>query len=227
MNFEERLLMELKTEIASRGEAKRRRSTPRRLLAAAAVAGIAAAAVITVPFLTGSETPASAVTENADGTVTLKLNEFRNPDQVEADLAKLGVTADISYVKPGTRCHGDRGKSVPTPSFTPQELKSKDPKVRKWITETMLNSQTGRAIKSGIGGIQISPKYIKPGQTAVIEIVENDDQTSGPEKPRVVWKFGGLLIDGPVKPCRIIEDPNWDKMPDPKKHPEAYPPVGS
>jgi hypothetical protein len=129
--------------------------------------------------------------------------------------------------KPGTWCHADRGKSVPTPQFTKEELLSKDPKVKQRIREEMDNSQNSKAIKSRNGGIQISSKYIKPGQTAVIQIVQNDDQTSGPEKPRVVWQFGGLLIDGPVKPCWIIEDPNWDKMPDPKKHPEAYPPAGS
>jgi RNA polymerase sigma factor (sigma-70 family) len=54
--------------------------------------------------------PAYVVTKNTDGTITLKINEFRDPDQVESDLAKLGVTADVSYVKPGTRCAPDRGQ---------------------------------------------------------------------------------------------------------------------
>ncbi|GAA3256217.1 hypothetical protein [Nonomuraea helvata] len=226
MNFKEHTLMELKAEIVARNKARRLRIR-RRLLAGGAVAAIAAATAVAVPILTGSETPAYAVTKNTDGTITLKINEFRDPDQVEEDLAKLGVTADVSYVKPGTRCAPNRGDADLGPSFSKEELKSKDPEVHKRIREALANSANGKTFKLGGGQVRISPQYIKQDQTAVMEFTENADQTSGPEKPRVLWGFSGYLVTGPVKPCKVIADPSWDKMPDPKTNPEAYPPPGS
>ncbi|MFD1542447.1 hypothetical protein [Nonomuraea guangzhouensis] len=226
MNFKEHMLMELKAEIVARNKA-RRQLVRRRLLAGGAVAAIAASAAIAVPLLTGSETPAYAVTKNTDGTITLKINEFRNPDQVEKDLDKLGVTADVSYLKPGTRCADGRGEGEGAASFSKEELMSKDPAVKKKIEEAIANSPNGKTFKLGKGQVQINPRYIKHGQTAVMQFTENADQTSGPEKPRALWEFGGYLVTGPVKPCKVIADPSWDKMPDPKTNPEAYPPPGS
>ncbi|MFI6814230.1 hypothetical protein ACIBG7_17580 [Nonomuraea sp. NPDC050328] len=218
--------MELKAEIVARNEARRLRIR-RRLLAGAAVAGIAAAAAVAVPFLNGAGTPAYAVAKNADGTITLKINEFRDPAQVEKDLAALGLTADVSYVKPGSRCAPDRGETDSGPSFSKEELASKDPEVRKRINAAIDNSPNGKAFKMGGGEVRIRPQHIKPGQTAVMEFTENEDQTSGPEKPRALWQFSGYLVTGPVKPCTVIDDPSWSQMPDPKTNPEAYPPAGS
>ncbi|MEV2267054.1 hypothetical protein [Nonomuraea africana] len=226
MKFEEHVLMELKAEIVARNNA-RRMLVRRRLFTGAAVAGIAAAAVVVVPFLNGSETPAYAVTKNTDGTITLKINEFRNPSQVEKDLAELGLTADVSYVKPGTRCAPDRGQTDAGPKFSKEDLMSKDPEVRKRIREAIENSPNGKAFRMGGGQVRINPQHIKPGQTAVMEFTEDEDQTSGPEKPRALWQFSGYLVTGPVKPCQVIDDPSWTKMPDPKTNPEAYPPPGS
>ncbi|MFG1687922.1 hypothetical protein ACGFNP_47785 [Nonomuraea sp. NPDC049269] len=226
MNFKEHVLMELKAEIVARNKA-RRLLVRRRLLATGAVATIAATAAVAVPLLTGSETPAYAVTKNTDGTITLKINEFRDPDQVEKDLAKLGVTADVSYVKPGSRCAPGRGEGEGAASFSKEELKSKDPKVQKRIEEAIANSPNGKTFKMGRGQVRINPQYIKPGQTAVMEFTENADQTSGPDKPRVLWGFSGYLVTSPAKPCKVIADPSWDKLPDPKTNPEAYPPPGS
>ncbi|MEV6860541.1 hypothetical protein AB0M44_06010 [Streptosporangium subroseum] len=226
MKFKEHVLMELKAEIVARNKA-RRLLVRRRLLAGAAVAGIAAAAAIAVPFLNGSGTPAYAITKNTDGTITLKINEFRDPAQVEKDLAALGLTADVSYVKPGTRCAPDRGHTNVGPSFSKEEINSRDPEVRKRIQEAINNSPNVKAIKMGGGEVRISPQHIKPGQTAVMEFTENEDQTSGPEKPRALWQFSGYLVTGPVKPCEAVDDPSWSKMPDPRTNPGAYPPPGS
>ncbi|MET7330476.1 hypothetical protein [Nonomuraea sp. NPDC005650] len=226
MNFKEHVLMEIKAEIVTRNKARRLR-VRRRLLAGAAVAGIAAAAAVSVPFLNGSGTPAYAITKNTDGTITLKINEFRDPAGVEKDLAALGLTADVSYVKPGTRCAPGRGDSDFGPSFSKEELLSKDPAVKKRIREAIENSPNGKAFRLGRGEVRINPQHIKPEQTAVMEFTENADQTSGPEKPRALWSFAGYLVTGPVKPCKVVEDPSWDKMPDPKTNPEAYPPPGS
>jgi hypothetical protein len=226
MKFEEHVLMELKAEIVARNKARHLR-VKRRLAAGAVVAGLAAAAAVAVPYLNGSETPAYAVTRNTDGTISLKINEFRDPAQVERDLAAVGLTADVSYVEPGTRCAPGRGASDSGPSFSKEELKSKDPQVQKRIREAIMNSPNSLAFKPGRGEIRIDPRHIKPDQTAVLEFTENEDQTSGPEKPRALWQFSGYLVTGPLKPCKVIDDPSWDRMPDPKTNPEAYPPPGS
>ncbi|MEV4398418.1 hypothetical protein [Nonomuraea sp. NPDC049607] len=225
MNFKEHVLMELKAEIEARNGARSRR-TRRRLLTGTAVAAVLAAAAVATPFLNGSDTPAYAVSKNTDGTITLKINEFQDPGQVEKDLAALGLPADVSYLKPGTRCAPDRAPADAGPSFTKEELQSKDPAVHERIRKAIENSPNAKTFRLGNGQVQIDPKRIKPGQTAVMEFTEDDDQTSGPEKPRALWQFGGFVVDGPAKPCKVIDDPSWDQMPDPKKHPEAYPPSG-
>ncbi|MEU6999568.1 hypothetical protein [Nonomuraea sp. NPDC046570] len=206
MSFEERLLMELKTEIAAR--AGRRRFSRGRLLAGVGLAGVAAAAAIAIPLLTGTAAPAYALTPNGDGSITLKINEFKNPDQVEKDLKGYGVTADVTYVKPGTRCGGERGDMLPPRTGD----------VGEWEKSVHF-----KAARPSQGTVIITPRYIGPGQTLVLEITQNDDQTSGPEKPRALWQFSGRLIQGPVKPCEVVEDPSWNDL----GGPEGQPPAGS
>ncbi|WP_433245753.1 hypothetical protein ACQPYK_44000 [Streptosporangium sp. CA-135522] len=221
--------MELKAEInerAARGPV--RRPMRRRLLAGVAVAGIAAAAVVAVPLITGSESPAYALTRNGDGSITLKINEFRDPDQVEKDLADLGVKADVSYVEPGKRCAPDRFRLIGEPTFTPEELKSKDPAVKRRVLKAIDDTPSRRAYDTVPGGgLRIYPDRIKPEWKVVMEFAENEDQTSGPEKPRVLWQFSFQVTDGPVKPCVIVDDPSWNDIGDPVKNPEAFPPAGS
>jgi hypothetical protein len=55
-------------------------------------------------------------------------------------------------------------------------------------------------------GITLHPEFIKPGQIVMIEINENP-ATPDPGHPEVLWQFTGQLTDGPVKPCRIVDDP--------------------
>ncbi|MFI7708158.1 hypothetical protein [Nonomuraea sp. NPDC049480] len=206
MNFEEQILMELKAEIAARNE--RRRRTGRRLLAGAAVAGLAAVAAVAVPMLTGSETPAYALTQNSDGTIRVLVNEFRDADRLERDLGAMGVTADVTYVKPGKWCKPDRGQIVGGDSTTHED----------WRKTTSY-----KAAQPATKGIEINPRYIGKGQTLVLEFTENADQTSGPEKPRALWQFSARVMSGPVKPCVVIDNPSWN---DPGG-PEAQPPAGS
>ncbi|MER7211264.1 MULTISPECIES: hypothetical protein [Streptosporangium] len=216
--------MELKTEMSERmARGPVRRPMRRRLLTGVAVAGLAAAALVAVPMVMGTESSAYALTENPDGSITLKINEFRNPDQVERDLADLGVKADVSYVRPGKRCAPGRFTTIDEPSFTPEELRSKDPGVRKRVLEAMEGTPSRQAYDTVPGGgLKIYPEKIKPNWTVVMEFTENDDQTSGPEKPRALWQFLFQVTDGPVKPCVVIDDPSWDVI-----GPEGLPPAGS
>ncbi|NUR87510.1 MAG: hypothetical protein HOY71_25800 [Nonomuraea sp.] len=100
MSFEERLLMELKTEIGRRGRR-------RRLLRGGLVASLGAvAAGVAVPLLIGTATPAYAITKNPDGTILVQVKEFRDADRLERDLKGAGVRADVRYLQLGTRCAG-------------------------------------------------------------------------------------------------------------------------
>ncbi|GAA3424684.1 hypothetical protein GCM10018953_18670 [Streptosporangium nondiastaticum] len=229
MNFEERLLMELKTEMNERAARRPARSPLRRRLpAVVAVAGVAAAALVAVPMITGTENAAYALTRDPDGSIVLKINEFRDPEQVERDLAELGVKADVSYVKPGKRCAPGRFSTIGEPRLTPGELGSKDPAVRDRVRKAIENTPSARAHDTVPGGgLRIYPDRIKPDWTVVMEFTENEDQTSGPEKPRALWQYLFQVTDGPVKPCALVDDPSWDAPIDPLKNPEAFPPAGS
>ncbi|MET9344167.1 hypothetical protein [Nonomuraea sp. NPDC003804] len=207
MSFEEHLLMELKTEIAERNQ--RRRRVGRRLAAGAVVTGLAAAAAIAVPLLTGSETRAYAVTRNADGTIRVEVNEFRDADKLERDLRAMGVAAKVDYVKPGKMCSRDRGEIVD------------GQKASTW--KEWRKSVSYKAARPRGAGVDVDPAYVAKGNTLVLEFTENDDQTSGPEKPRVLWRFSGTVVKGEPKPCVIVDDPEWNDL----GGPEAQPPAGS
>ncbi|GAA2283601.1 hypothetical protein GCM10010149_30870 [Nonomuraea roseoviolacea subsp. roseoviolacea] len=206
MSFEERLLMELKAEVAARGAEHRRRMTVRRLFAGAAVAGVAAAAAVAVPLLTGTESPAYAVTKNTDGTIRVQIKEFRDADKLEADLARMGVTADVTYLKAGTWCKGDRGEIAGGDAKTPEE----------WD-----KSISGKAIRNVKGGVDIDPKYLGKNRTAVLMYAEDQKPTAS-KKPSVLWQFGGYVVEGPVAPCVVVKNPSWNDVDG-----QGQPPAGS
>ncbi|MGW5261498.1 hypothetical protein ACWEQG_11005 [Microbispora sp. NPDC004025] len=206
--FEDRLLAELKAEIVAREArthvpAVRRIARPRFLAGAA----IAAAAAVAVPLVVGQQTPAYALTKNPDGSINLKINEFRDPDQVERDLAKMGVPADITYLPLGKKCADGRAPFVAgdDASFTKEEIKSDDPAVRARVRKKIENLASSRAIQPK-NGITIHPEFVEPGQVVLIEINENPVRRDA-EHPGVAWQFSGRLTDGPVKPCRVVDDP--------------------
>ncbi|GAA3154136.1 hypothetical protein [Nonomuraea roseoviolacea] len=209
MSFEERLLMELKAEVAARGAEHRRRMTVRRLFAGAAVAGVAAAAAVAVPLLTGTESPAYAVTKNTDGTIRVQIKEFRDADKLEADLARMGVTADVTYLKAGTWCKPDRGQVAGGEAKTPEEYD---------------RSISGKAIRPVKGGIDIDPKYFGGNRTAVLMYAERvkDEQVGQALKPHVLWQYAGFVVEGPVKPCVAVKNPTWDDVDG-----QGQPPAGS
>jgi hypothetical protein len=77
-----------------RDEPHRRR---RPSLASGGALGLAAIAILLVVAITGgtSPSPAFAVTDNPDGTVTLTIRELTNRAAVNAKLAQLGVRARV------------------------------------------------------------------------------------------------------------------------------------
>ncbi|MEU6727430.1 hypothetical protein ABZ917_27330 [Nonomuraea wenchangensis] len=126
-SFEERLLSALKTEITTRtADDMTTTSTPpaldgplggrpggrlggRRL--AVAVAGVAAAAAAVVTLnATVLQGPAYAVTEAPDGTVSVRISAFTDPDGLEAELGRHGVKAVVDYLPEGRTCRPERGR---------------------------------------------------------------------------------------------------------------------
>ncbi|MFO7249507.1 MAG: hypothetical protein DIU60_001990 [Actinomycetes bacterium] len=193
----------------------------RRLAVGGALAGLAAAAGFAVPALVGTDTPAYALTKNPDGSINLQIHEFRDPDQVERDLAKLGVRADITYLPLGKRCGNSRGRLAPEDDVKiPLEmLNSKDPKVREEVWKRLDSRASARAVRAK-NGITIYPEHIKPGRTVVLEVMENSAEPDG-DRPRVLWQFGSRLVVGPVAPCQVVDDPTAHEIGD------ATPPPGS
>ncbi|MEV4379308.1 hypothetical protein [Streptosporangium sp. NPDC049644] len=117
-NFEERLLSALKEEITTRrAEENMTVRTPvrhvpnRRFLGlSAAVAGVAAATTGTLILFGGAGTPAYAVDRGADGSVEVRINEFRDPGELQAELADAGVRAVVDYLPDGQTCRPSRGE---------------------------------------------------------------------------------------------------------------------
>ncbi|MEU6718549.1 hypothetical protein ABZ897_44395 [Nonomuraea sp. NPDC046802] len=111
-NFEERLLAALEDEITTRtaGNEMTMTTPARRRYAglSAAVAGVAAATTAVVMLTSGS--PAFAVTTSADGTINVRISEFRDPEGLEAELGRAGVKAVVDYLPEGQTCKGPRGE---------------------------------------------------------------------------------------------------------------------
>ncbi len=111
--FEERLETELVRVVEARtpqARGVRRRAWRLRL---GAVAGVAAAAVAVPLVLSGGGggTPAYAVVEHPDGTLTVTINDTRNPAELERKLADYGVTSKVTagaYCRPVGSPQGSR-----------------------------------------------------------------------------------------------------------------------
>lgn len=184
MNFEEKLLVELKSEMDDRAIQETtgapRRITGRRVAAGAAITGVAAVAAVAAQVATGTAAPAYAITSNPDGTVTVKINEFRRPDRLQADLAARGIRTQITYLAPGENCAADPfpGRRGPSTDHAAWPIQVTDRNEYKVV-----------------------PHLLGPDQTLVVRFKENPRRTSA--------VLGFWLGAGPVKPCTIVNGPVW------------------
>ncbi|MFC4532596.1 hypothetical protein [Sphaerisporangium dianthi] len=150
------------------------------------VLAAAAALAVAVPVLTGGGTPAYAVSRNPDGTITVKINEVRNPKALEADLNALGFDAVVDYVPQGKQCEDPRSDFL-----LPREETYEPPDGRPLVIT--------RGVTGAEWGFVFDPGALDDGQTAVLEFTlgENDDESiSG------VW---ARISNGPVKPCVLVD----------------------
>jgi hypothetical protein len=123
--FEERLLAELRRVVAegpspagAEASAARRPARPwrrRPLALAGGLAAVAAVGGVAGVALNGDDDAAWAVTPNADGTVTVKIDSLSDADGLERKLAAAGVPALVQFLPAGKACADARGTGGPFP----------------------------------------------------------------------------------------------------------------
>ncbi|GAA4234141.1 hypothetical protein FHR32_002787 [Streptosporangium album] len=187
-NFEERLLSALKEEITTRTSEENiavqtpvRRGPNRRLLGlSAVVAGAAAAVTVAFTLFGGAGTPAYAVDKGADGSVGVQINEFRDPDELEAKLGAAGIKAVVDYLPAGQTCQQSRGE----------------------------HAATGGQMQIGVGrdgkgiAFTIGKGQIGSDQTLVLAI---SIDRAGVDKPPVATSL--QVVKGSVAPCETTALP--------------------
>ncbi|QYC44804.1 hypothetical protein Nocox_36250 [Nonomuraea coxensis DSM 45129] len=159
-------------------------SRPRRKLLRTGVLapalGLAAAAAVALPLLFGG-TPAHAVAKNPDGTISITLNEAKDPKALESDLRRMGYNIVVDYLPEGKKC-ATRPRGT---TWVPKE------EAPLSVFPPTVDTE----------GFQIDPQQIKPGQTGVLEFAVNEN----PELGSVVAGIWARVSNGPVAPCDLID----------------------
>ncbi|MEU0480438.1 hypothetical protein ABZ260_14780 [Streptosporangium sp. NPDC006013] len=142
----------------------------------------AAALAVAVPVFVSGGTPAYAVAQNPDGTISIEINEIRDPKKLEADLNALGFRAVVDYVPQGKQCADPRSDNL-----LPREETYEPADGRPLV---LINKET----PSGLGFV-FDPGTLDEGQTAVLEFNIGEPTLS-------IW---ARISDGPVKPCVLVD----------------------
>ncbi|MEU4550000.1 hypothetical protein [Nonomuraea dietziae] len=181
-NFEERLLSALKDDMASENlvtVTPARRGHGRLLGLAAAVTG--AAAATTLVLYGGTASPAFAVEKQADGSIEVRISEFRDPEDLERRLRDENVNADVTYLPAGQTCKAPRGRA----------------KASGGRFEASIGSIEG-------GGIvfKIKQGEITAGQTLVMTISSDPEHLDRPPAGMALE-----VVEGTVGPCEVVPMP--------------------
>lgn len=182
--------MDLKAEIERRAARRRRH---RRLYTGGAVAAVAAAVTLAVPSLTVA--PAYAVSTNADGTVRVEINEFKDADKLERDLMANNVRADITYLPPGKLCQSDRGKKRPDGGPPPMSVAS----------------NAVARIRRG-GGLDINPRLLGKDETLLLVFSGQSEYPADWPKDKPRWVMKADIVVGPVAPCVPVDNPSYYRV---------------
>jgi hypothetical protein len=186
MTFEDRLLLELKQHVADRPAPAPRR-VGRIAIPSAVLAAIAAAAVLIVSA--GGES-AYAVESQADGTISVTINDLSDAAGLEAKLREAGVPADVDYAEHIAACKLVPGEQTAAagsdagPSFSPQG-EAPPPGAARAMTLSI------RSDKDGSTTFSIDPGLIQAGQslrittagttaTSVMVAIVRDGETPPP-----------------------------------------------
>ncbi|QCX26498.1 hypothetical protein [Nocardioides jishulii] len=183
-SFESSLLTELQAQVALNEAAAPARKRRGRTVLGVSLGGLVAAGVTALGVSSLTASPAWSVSES-NGELTVKVNRLDGAENLERELAKHGVKADIHFLQPGMKCQDDR------------------------YTED--TSAKGRQLS--IGGeefqVKLDSGVVGKGQTFVlwasVQQYENGARSS--------VDFG--VADGPVAPCNPSSDSHWDEPIDP------------
>jgi hypothetical protein len=181
--LEERRLTELKHVVAVRaldvpasgrpasGRLARWRFQQRVLRPALALAAAAAAVVAGLTATSGGGTPAFAVTESPDGTVTITITDYRDTAQLTGELKHLSLPAAVVYVPDGKYCYQAQARLVRHPARALYTAGSSPdgPGIEMTFRTRLL--QPGQSIIFGIGDavesgfvVDILGTYVVTGQ---------------------------------------------------------------
>lgn len=196
--IEDRLWTELvrdhavELEFASPARAGRQRRVRRTLFATGGLglAGAIAAASFVVTAATSS--PAFALTQNADGTVTLTINELAGVTGANEELTRLDIRAHVARIEAGCTA-SDRPIAPIASNGEPLETKPVE-----------ANGIVQRVIGEGMNAWRIDPSAIPTGDTLGLVATEHESIVSGGSAPgsRVtVESFGAALYHGRAPAC--------------------------
>ena len=186
-SFETALLTRLREHVAQQSAVRPRFSRRRLLLGAAATVAAAAAMVVVVPGL-GSST-AYSVQEGNSGTITVEVQRLEDADGLEAELAKYGVNADVTYVPDRQECAARRYEPVD------RSLSGLGVTMGAELLRVSLPPGTvrdGETFVMAVSGEAIPPSSLEPSQDGIIDM----GGFSG-------WADFNVTA-GPVQPCMVV-----------------------
>lgn len=187
--------------LTSHGTRRRRRRARGLALSGAAAATIA----LVVPLALGGKHAEAApftVVRQPDGAIRFAIDEFRNPQGLEARLNQLGVPAKVDYLPSGKGCAAGRFAGEELPRETVDAAIG-------WVQPPFDRRMTDEEIAYYRQGWQeIRPERIPPGTTLVLTetIFDNDDQRAAMGRSD--------LVTGTVGPCVVVDDPNAPRVVD-------------
>ena len=186
-SFETALLTRLREHVDQQSTVRPRFSRPRLLLGAAATVAAAAAMVVVVPGL--GSTTAYSVQEGNSGTITVEVQRLEDAEGLEAELAKYGVNADITYVPDRQECAPGRYTPVDR-SLSGMGVTMGSPRLE--VTLPPGTVRDGETFVMAVSGEAIPPSSSEPSQDGIIDM----GGFSG-------WTDFNVTA-GPVQPCTVV-----------------------
>jgi hypothetical protein len=181
-NFEERLLVELRSLVSAEpvdgGQRRPLWRGPRLALAGGLAAVLAGAAVAAVFFFSAGTQAAYAVTKNADGSVTVEIDSLTDAAGLQAKLQAAGVNAVVEYLPAGKMCQ--------QPWFTPAGHRAGE------TQSSSVGPSSDGATRFTISG------NLPPDETLVVTT------QTGPDNEQAL---GLAWAKGDVPPCQVVDAP--------------------
>ena len=185
-SFETALLTRLREHVDQQPASRARVSRPRLLLGAAATVAAAAAIIVVVPGL--GTTTAYSVQQGNSGTITVEVNRLEDAEGLEAELAKVGVKADITYLPNKQECAPGR--------YTPVD-----------------RALSGMRVSMGADLLRVTlpPGTVRDGETFVMAVSGEATPPSTEPSQDGITDMGGFsgwtdfnVTAGLVQPCRAV-----------------------